>query len=620
MSIPYRAAPLAVAAALVIGLSSFAQAAVTASLVRERVAEGDPVVLNITTDAADAAAPDLAPLDTDFVVEGTSQSSSTTIVNGNVSRQRGWAITLTPRSLGTLTIPAITVGGETTQPLTVEVMDAAKMPRASLDTNGLEVEMAVAPGTYYVQQEIPVTIRVTTAAGIAQATLSEPQAANALVSRTGEDKTNRTTIGGQPVTVIERTYLVTPQESGALRIPPVTLKARVPDPNGRRSPFGNSDPFARMRQQMNQMMPGFSSNFGSGFGGSLFDDMMNPGREIVARSAPVTLDIQPRPADASGWFLPAKSVDLRASWEPAGTTFAQGEAAQRIVQIVALGASKEQLPDLTFADVPGAQVYVERVDDLSRDTPDGTAAIKQYTLSVVPTRGGEVTLPQMSVEWLDAASGEQKTAVLPAETIAVEGEIPQAAPAAGNGAAAAAGTPAAPREWSLPGGGNAVQYGIAGALGLALLAALALIVRRATRARPAPAAAASPAARRPEANPLARAEAQRDAEMASAANAVRKACRANDAAAALGALTQWLRLVGATPRTLKGETAAPLVAAIDDLERSLYGVDPTGTWRGDTLAKAFDAALAERAARGKGSRSVGDLPPLYASDDNRKAA
>lgn len=622
---PTRAAPLvaaAVAAALVLGLAGGAEAAVSASTPQPRVAEGDPVILNITTDAPDAAAPDLSPLDADFTVEGTSQSSSTTIVNGRMSQERGWAITLMPKSLGKLTIPAITVGGEQTRPLTVEVMDAAKMPRANLSQNGIEVEMAVAPGTYYVQQEIPVTIRVTTTADVSRATLSEPEAAGALVSKTGEDKTSRTTIKGQPATIIERTYLVKPQESGPLRIAPVTLRAQVPDPNGRRSPFGGGDPFARMRQQMNQAMPGFGnfggafSNFGSGFGGSLFDDFMNPGREVTARSAPVSLEIQPRPADATGWFLPAKNVELRAQWKPENPTFAQGEAAQRIVQIVALGASKEQLPDLVFDDVDGAQIYVERVGDLSRDTPDGTAAIKQYTVSVVPTRGGEITLPEMKVNWLDATSGEQKTATLAAETITATGDIPATRPAR---SAATPATQKAAGEGVLPEADDTLLYAIGGALVLAVLALLFWIARLVARRRPAPTAAARPAPRREETNPLAKAKAAREAELAEATNALRKACRRNDATAALTALTKWLRLVGATPRTLESETAPAFVAAIDDLERSLYGREPADKWRGDRLAKAFEALLAERAAREQPGHT-GDLPPLYAPEAGRRAA
>lgn len=538
-----------------------------------------------------------------------------------MSQERGWAITLMPKALGTLTIPPITVGGEETRPLTVEVMDAAQMPRANLSQNGVEVEMAVAPGTYYVQQEIPVTIRVTTSADVSRATLSEPEAAGALVTRTGEDRTSRTTIKGQPATIIERTYLVKPQESGPLRIAPVTLRAQVPDPNARRSPFGGGDPFARMRQQMNQAMPGFQmpgfGNFGSGFGGSMFDDFMSPGREVTARSAPVSLDVQPRPARATGWFLPAKNVELRASWKPESPAFAQGEAAQRIVQIVALGASKEQLPDLMFDDVDGAKIYVERVDDLSRDTPEGTAAVKQYTVSVVPTRGGEIALPEMTVNWLDATSGDQKTATLPAETITATGDIVPARPA--QSAAAAAAPQKAAGEGVLPEADDTFLYAIGGALVLAVLALLVWIGRLLVRRRPAPGAAAGPAPRRADANPLARAKAAREAEIAEAAGALTKACRRNDVAAALTALTKWLRLVGATPRTLEGEAAAPFVAAIDGLERSLYGREPADTWRGDRLGRTFQAVLAERAARDRPGRT-GNLPPLYAPQSGRRAA
>ena len=144
-----RAATLSLAAALLAGAAGIANADVRASLSQTQVIEGDSFVLNLQTDGGGSgAAPDLSVLQQDFDVNGTSQSSSTQIINGKVSQSQGWQITLTPKTTGTLTVPAIPVGDEETSPLEIEVVDAASVPRSTLGENGIEVEMTVEPGTY----------------------------------------------------------------------------------------------------------------------------------------------------------------------------------------------------------------------------------------------------------------------------------------------------------------------------------------------------------------------------------------------------------------------------------------------------------------------------------------
>lgn len=609
MTIVHRAATLSLAAAFLVGAAGLALADVRSSLSQTQVAEGDSFVLHLQADStAQGASPDLSVLQRDFTVGGTSQSSSTQVVNGRMSQSIGWAITLTPKSKGTLTVPAVAVGDEESQPLEIEVVDLASLPRANLADSGIEVEMSVAPGNYYVQQEIPLHVQILSAVDMRSAQLTEPSSPDAIITKTGEDRTSRVTMDGRPVVVIDRDYLVKPQKSGPLELAPVTLRARVADENARRrSPFGGGDPFARMRDRFG--FSGFGGMPGFG-GGSLFDDMMNPGREVVARSEPVTLDIAARPGAATGWFLPAKNVEVRGTWRPDAPDFKAGEAAQRIVQIVALGASKEQLPDLAFADVDGAQIYVERVDDRSQDTGDGTAAIKQYTLSVVPTRGGEVTLPAIEVSWLDSASGEERTAVLAAETITVAGAPgvgAAAAPApivAGSATAADAADPLADvPSWVLMATGGGVLVVLAGAL---------LVVVRARRGRAVAAKPASAAARQPAAG-LAESAEKRTARRAEAATAVRSGCRRNDPKAAFAALTEWFRLAGATPQTLDVPSADALNRALAEVESRLYGPPVETRWDGRPLLAAFDGVCREREARTRGAGAVGELPPLYAA-------
>ena len=214
--------------------------------------------------------------------------------------------------------------------------------------------------------------------------------------------------------VIERDYLLRPQSEGELTIAPFTLRGTVADPNARRDPFAD---FAFGSPMMQQMMQG--SPFGS---------MFNQGKPFAARSDGITFDVLANPgAGTSDWFLPAKAVQIQAEWQPADPSFREGEAVTRQISLLALGARPEQLPDLTFSEPDGARIYLDDTQTDMVSTADGTVARRDFQISVVPTRGGQVTLPEITVEWLNTATDKTETAVLPALSIDVEGTI-QAAP------------------------------------------------------------------------------------------------------------------------------------------------------------------------------------------------
>lgn len=636
------AAAIALAIAVAAALSP-AWAGAQARVGQDRVVLGDPVTLELRLDGDTAnARPDLSPLEADFDILGTSQSSQTSIVNGAVSSSRSWIVRLAPRKTGKLTIPAIEVGGERTRPLTVEVLDPASVPRGDLASVGIQLDVVVPEGPHYVQQEIPVTVRIMDALGLRQGRLTPLQLEGAAVRQAGEDRVTQQTWQGRPVRVLERTYLVTPERDGTLTIPPLTLRGSVPDPNARRSgPFGR-DPFADMRQRF-----GFPDlgNFG-GFGGSIFDDFMAPMREVTARSLPVALEVAPRPAGVDGWFLPARDVQLRASWETDPPRFAVGEATTRTVQILAVGAAQNQVPELEFADVPGARIYVDRSDVRETPTPDGSATIRQYRISVVPTQAGKVTLPEVTLEWFDVESGERKTARLAAETIDVApGTGASAGATAGAGAATApaptAATPAAaegdgpgaqdaPRGWTdrlraalaaLP----AWALWSALALALALLGLWLVLARRrgAPKADTA-ASAASAATQRPQAGAAgtaAAASAATGPDRQAILRELRTACQRGDAARAYDRLLAWRNSGGRALERKDADAAAKLAEAVSALEAAVFGKGEAANWSGDALWAALSRLERSPAGRGKGRAArTGALPPLYDSDEGATAA
>ena len=85
------------------------------------------------TGAQDAGQPDLSPLEADFGIEGTSQQSQLRMINGQVSSWVDFQLTLRPRRTGTLTIPPITIAGQSSEPIRIEVRAVDPALQARID-------------------------------------------------------------------------------------------------------------------------------------------------------------------------------------------------------------------------------------------------------------------------------------------------------------------------------------------------------------------------------------------------------------------------------------------------------------------------------------------------------
>ncbi|MEJ8307882.1 BatD family protein [Agrobacterium larrymoorei] len=516
------------AAALSIALAVPAFAAgLSARVDSGTVAQGEAFKLILTTNGHADANPDLTPLQKDFDVLGTSQSSSTQIINGRRSQSESWIVSLSPKSTGTLEIPAITAGSASSSPIAVKVVDAGSMPKAT-GTSAIDLSATLKDGSPFLFQETPLTVRIETSAPIKSAELIAPQSSAFELVQRGEDKVSQATRNGQTVNVIERTYMLKPQEKGPIEIPPFVLRGSVADPSAR-----GQDPFADF-----QGFPGFPS--------SMFNDMFDSGKPFAVRSEPIKVTVRADPNAGSGqhqWFLPAKNVRLTAKWSPEHPVFKEGEAVTRRVSLLALGASTVQLPDLSFTNTDGARIYLDDTQTGEDQTADGTVARKDFLVSVVPTRGGEITLPEIKVNWTDSVSGEAKTANLPSEVIKAEGTMAPANPTAATPKTAPASS-VKPQGHQENSSEVSPAYMIAGLGAAAILAALggaALYFRRKQRGDNALRKPVAANTSKPEDRPDTSSERRKQL-----AQAISKG-KSGDLRGSYGCVIAWRRLAGGEP-------------------------------------------------------------------------
>ena len=360
----------------------------TADVDRTVIEEGETFLLTVRSDDA---SPDLSVLESNFNVLGTSRSSKVSFVNGEVSSEKEWIVTLSPKKTGFSIIPAISAGSESTPPIRIQVVKAKAINAAQGADIFLEVKLDT--NTAYVQSEVIYIARLYRAVEIRDGSLTEPEINSAVVERMGEDVTFQTMRNNRRYQVTERRFALFPQKSGSLAIPPTVFdgKVVVPGPGSR-----SNDPFDRFFQSQQRL------------------------RRVQVKSDALALDVLPQPKNYNGdnW-LPAKRLVLSESWSVDPPQFKVGEPITRTLRIEAVGQTGAQLP--TFKEFPahGIKQYVDQ-PKVETGLLDGSlVGIREEKFAIIPTTSGKLVLPEIRLYWWDTEMDKERTAVIPPKIIDV---------------------------------------------------------------------------------------------------------------------------------------------------------------------------------------------------------
>jgi hypothetical protein len=160
---------------------------VTATVDRNPVTANQSFVLTVTVDG-DVGNDSFSPskLLKDFVVGRTSVSRQTSMINGRLSKQTRFTTVLIPQAAGEYKIPEITIGGVSSQPITIEVLEAGSSQEKEQETAFLEAQ--VDSEQVYLQQPITYVARLFLAADLNKGNLVPPEAENADVQQIGRDE------------------------------------------------------------------------------------------------------------------------------------------------------------------------------------------------------------------------------------------------------------------------------------------------------------------------------------------------------------------------------------------------------------------------------------------------
>jgi len=360
-------------------LASPASAAVTARLSADFIDELESVRLVIrATGTRQTETLDLTALEHDFHVMGTNSSSQYQYINGREQSWVDYQITLQPKRTGTLAIPRIEVGGESTNPLQLMVQPIAKELREKINEL-VFFENELSTDQSYVQAQVIVTRRLLYSTGVQlySEIPGPPQIPDAVVLVLGETKSTQTMRNGKRYGMVEQRYAIFPETSGELMIPGVSITASV-----------------RIIDEGRVTRKGVRVGT----------------KDLVAKILSVP-ESYPREKP----WVPAEAITIAQTWTPQVTnTIDVGDTLERRIDIRIHGNTgsiapplQRQLDSAQFRQYPQSP----SIDDDTRG--ESVVGIRTETISVVPQVPGSLTVPGETITWWDTISNELRITQLP---------------------------------------------------------------------------------------------------------------------------------------------------------------------------------------------------------------
>ncbi len=534
---------------------SASAAQITVTVDRNPVNIDESFQILFTSDESPDGIPDFSVLERDFTILNQSQNSNSSWINGKSSKTIQWTLNAIAKQAGTLTIPVVEFGRDMSDPLTIEVTKTDDNKTANTRED-IFLEVEAAPLNPYLQSQVLYTLRLYRKVDIAQAQLTEPELADAVVAKLDDDRSYMTQVKGVGYSVTERKYVIFPQKSGSMTIKPLVLTAEVVT-NSRHS----------------------------------FNGFFNSTQTKRVVSKEITLDVKPAPASFTGsHWLSAEQLEVRQEWSGDFEQMKVGEPLTRTLTIQAKGTTVSSLPELSAKTDDNLKAYPDQPVLKEQKTGNSIIALREEKIALIPSKAGSYTLPAIEIPWFNTQTNKMEMATIPETTITVlaGAETPAVSTDTANKSQQQATSPVAQ---------TATEQATSNWLWVSLFLALGWLITvfYFLTKRPAP--------------PPVVVNNEAELSLKASINQLKKACADNNAIAAKNALLAWgsTKFAATSLGAIADCCDARLRDEILQLNQVLYAKD-SPVWSGKKLFQAF----AENKARTKMTTATNEgLEPLF---------
>ena len=327
----------------------------------------------------------LSELEKNFQVLNTITSSQYQYINGNEQSWVDYQITLKPRIAGNLIIPSLTIGNESSLPLTLQVTPISQSLRNEIDQL-VFFEVETSKESVYVQEQLVFTRRLVYSNGVQlyNEIPGPPKIANALVLVLGETRSGTTERNGKKYGVVEQRFAIFPEMSGKLKIPAIDITASV----------------------------------------RLIEGGRVSRKGVRVSTARLQVEVMPVPGvypEETPW-LPAQAVILSQVLEPGTQKANVGDTLQRKIEVRIDGNTGSILPSLNAQPSEKLFRIYPATPSIEDDTSgDYVIGFRTEASSIVPLQAGQLPLGRTSITWWDTVSNEVRTSVLADSRISATG-------------------------------------------------------------------------------------------------------------------------------------------------------------------------------------------------------
>lgn len=324
---------------------------------------------------------DLSPLDKDFRVLDNRRSTNMQYINGSFSAQTTLTVTLEPKRAGILTIPPITIEGESSKPIELNVTKANNA--ISTDPNQappVDIEVILDNPDTWVQAQMLLKIRLYQSIELYNLELlgvKELQQMGLTVEKIGENKTYQAKRNNVTYHVTELNYVLFADTPGTFKLPEFIFEGQMPT---RASRYG---------------------------------------KRLEARSEAITVTVKDIPKDyPSATWIPAR--DLQISDDLSETTeLTLGDSLNRNLVVSVYGQEAAVIPNIPEIESDLISVYGDAPELNDQVSPDGVTGVRMDNIALISKRPGKLVLPEIRIPWFNTTTGKTEIATLPARTIRI---------------------------------------------------------------------------------------------------------------------------------------------------------------------------------------------------------
>lgn len=363
---------------------SFSCWALTARLSQTVIPMGQSVELELSSPTPIASV-DFSPLTKDFMLGGQSTTQSSQYINGVGSTTYQKSIVLFPVKEGVLEIPPLSAGPEKTQPLTLTVQ-SEKKGASQENINLPKLAATTSNKTPYIGQSFFYTLTLSEKDNLAEAELIPNFPEGIKIANIGQDSEKRR----DNQIVFERPYLIKAEKTGPLKILPALLNGTLLYKTNRK--FQGQGLFSLLNAT------DFLSALSTGK------------RPFQVISNPVSIEVQEKPQNWEGWWLPTPKASLTMIPE-IPENLKTGETFKLTLNLKAIDVDSNDLPIPKLSQSALFRYYPQPEERHISGLKDGHfQGSVQVVYEVMPLKEGILTLPDIKIPWFNTQTKQKEIA------------------------------------------------------------------------------------------------------------------------------------------------------------------------------------------------------------------